>query len=59
MKIIIEFNTDNSAFTEDFEYQVNKILENVKIAITADNLSGKNIRDFNGNIIGNFKVEYK
>ena len=59
MKIIIEFNTDNSAFKESFEYQVNKILDNVKIAITADNLSGKNIRDFNGNTIGNFKVEYK
>ena len=59
MKIIIEFNTDNSAFTEAFEYQVNKILEDVKISITADNLSGKTIRDFNGNTIGSFKVEYK
>ena len=30
-----------------------------EVAIISDNLSGKNIRDFNGNTVGNFKIIYK
>ena len=59
MKIIIDFDTDNAAFQENFEWQVRNILEKVKIAITADNLTGKRIKDWNGNTVGSFIIKYK
>ena len=58
MKIIIDFKTDNQAFKENFEYQVENIMDKVKVAIISDNLSKKNIRDWNGNTIGDFKIIY-
>tara|TARA_R100000808_G_C2095853_1_gene114590 strand:- start:659 stop:844 length:186 start_codon:yes stop_codon:yes gene_type:complete len=57
MKIIIDLRTDNAAF-ENFDYQLGKILDKVKISIIENHLSERNLFDFNGNKIGNFKINY-
>ena len=57
MKIIIDLKTDNSAF-ENFDHQLGKILDKVKISIIENHLSERNLFDFNGNKIGNFKINY-
>ena len=59
MKITIDFETENEAFKENFEYQVKTILDKVTKAITCDNLTAKPIYDFNGNKIGSFQITYK
>lgn len=57
MKIVIEFETDNQSFKDNFEYQVRTIFKKVETAITCDNLVAKNINDLNGNKIGSFTVK--
>lgn len=57
MKIVIEFDTDNQSFKDNFEYQVRTIFKKVETAITCDNLVAKNINDLNGNKIGSFKCK--
>tara|TARA_R110000765_G_scaffold376478_1_gene467230 strand:- start:356 stop:532 length:177 start_codon:yes stop_codon:yes gene_type:complete len=57
VKIVIEFETENQSFKDNFEYQVRTIFKKVETAITCDNLVAKNINDLNGNKIGSFKCK--
>ena len=43
---------------KEFDYQLGKILDKVKISIIENHLLERNLFDFNGNKIGNFKINY-
>lgn len=53
-KIIITIETDNDAFQEDMEQEVQWVLSQVKRAL---NSSSKTLKDSNGNTVGTVKVE--
>lgn len=56
-KFKLEFDTDNDAFDSlNYEYEVNRILDNVKERVSEGDLSGK-VKDSNGNTVGHFDTE--
>jgi hypothetical protein len=62
MKIKIEINCDNAAFTDDFSGEVSRILsmfseiQAPRIEVGNEDYSGK-LFDSNGNVCGKFYVE--
>ena len=58
-KLIIEIETDNSAFEDSTEAEVNRILDNIKAKINYDYLTAcgvsLSINDTNGNKVGSIK----
>lgn len=56
MKIVIQFSTDNDAFTEDQQSEVDRILDAVVRKIKQGYDSGP-IMDANGNRVGSFSVD--
>ena len=59
MKIIIDIDTDNSAFDmEHWSYQMKKLMREVQVELLRDykpNANG-NVRDFNGNTVGTYSI---
>lgn len=51
----LKFKTDNAAFGEDKEHETVRILREITFKIENGQTEG-NIRDINGNMIGNFKL---
>lgn len=57
MTIKIKFETDNDAFHGDnLEYEIERILKDVAHKILSGYLKA-NVRDVNGNLVGEFTVE--
>ena len=57
MKIVINIKTGNSAF-EDSNTELYDIMGRISMAVS-DGERGGNIRDSNGNTVGNYKVTGK
>lgn len=58
MKITINIKTDNAAFQNNKEFEVDRILSEVTSKIAMNYTSGVCI-DFNGNNVGDWKVTDK
>lgn len=56
MRITIDIQTDNAAFTERYYHQLEEILEKAKQGILAGLDEGK-LRDLYGNTVGKFEVK--
>jgi len=60
MKVVVEFETLNAAFEDDFEGEVESVLEQAKDEILLcrdNNIRGSGVlRDVNGNTVGTVSV---
>ena len=57
MKVKIEFNTDNAAFEDNFEGEIVRILDDLKIRLGYLDMGRPLvIRDINGNVIGEMNL---
>jgi hypothetical protein len=51
LEITVKFRTENAAFKDDGEFEVNRVLEEAK-RIIKDPSGGQLLRDSNGNTVG-------
>lgn len=56
MTIVIRINTDNAAFVDDFEHELDHVLKALRHQIIDElRLSGGTLRDTNGNECGTWE----
>jgi len=58
MKIIVEIKTDNAAFEDRYEHQMEEILNKMTFMVVSGRKIGY-LYDLNGNKVGGFEVEDK
>lgn len=56
MYIGIEFETNNSAFEEDFEGEIKRILTQAEKKIVSTKNQSFNLKDVNGNAVGKVSI---